>query len=193
MALPRRMGPRGSEVWQSMLDAAEQVLRDQGYGALTSRSVAEAIGVKQRLIYYYFQTMDELIVETFRRLAARDLERLKEAVASGMSPQDIWQHGIDNADTKLSAEFVALANRVEPLRLEVKAYIQESRQVIADALLKLPAADARDGRLQAVVAAFFATSSAIALHREAALGIDMGHAEVMAAIGQFLDRRTENA
>ena len=139
MALPRRMGPRGSEVWQSMLDAAEQVLRDQGYGALTSRSVAEAIGVKQRLIYYYFQTMDELIVETFRRLAARDLERLKEAVASGMSPQDIWQHGIDNADTKLSAEFVALANRVEPLRLEVKAYIQESRQVIADALLKLSA------------------------------------------------------
>src|ERR1043166_1173025 len=58
-----------------MLDGAEGILRDEGYAALTSRAVAERCGVKQRLVYYYFQTMDELIVETFRRMAVRELER----------------------------------------------------------------------------------------------------------------------
>ena len=54
-----------------MLDGAEVILRDEGYGALTSRRVAECINVKQRLVYYYFKTMDDLIVETFRRLSLR--------------------------------------------------------------------------------------------------------------------------
>ena len=48
-----------------MLDSAEDILREEGYGALTSRRVAERLGVKQRLVYYYFRTMDDLIAETF--------------------------------------------------------------------------------------------------------------------------------
>ena len=72
MTTARRMGPKGSPIWSSMLDAAEVILCEEGYGALTSRRVAERIGVKQRLVYYYFRTMDELIVETFRRLSSRE-------------------------------------------------------------------------------------------------------------------------
>src|SRR5579862_4551039 len=86
----RRMGPVGSETWHGMLDGAEIILREQGYAALTSRAIAEQIGVKQRLIYYYFQTMDELIVETFRRLSVRELERLRKALESEQPLRQIW-------------------------------------------------------------------------------------------------------
>jgi AcrR family transcriptional regulator len=48
----RRMGPPGSDNWHAMLDGAEAILRDEGHAALTSRAVAERIGVKQRLVYY---------------------------------------------------------------------------------------------------------------------------------------------
>lgn len=58
-----------------MLDSTGDILREEGYGALTSRRVAERLGVKQRLVYCYFQSMDDLIAEIFRRLAARELQR----------------------------------------------------------------------------------------------------------------------
>ena len=61
----RRMGPSGSEVWHSILDGADDILREEGHAELTSRRIAERIGVKQRLVYYYFNTMDDLVVALF--------------------------------------------------------------------------------------------------------------------------------
>ena len=75
----RRMGPPGSENWHAMLDGAEDILREEGHAALTSRRIADRIGVKQRLVYYYFRTMDDLIVEMFHRRSEMELTRLREA------------------------------------------------------------------------------------------------------------------
>ena len=138
MTAARRMGPKGSEIWHAMLDAAEQILQDQGYGELTSRSLAECVGVKQRLVYYYFATMDELIVETFRRLALREIERLDQAVASDHALREIWKVFGASADTKLVSEFCALANRIEGLREEVKAHIETCRRLKVAALQRGP-------------------------------------------------------
>ncbi|MDE2403107.1 MAG: TetR/AcrR family transcriptional regulator [Sphingomonadales bacterium] len=179
------MGPAGSEVWHSMLDGTETVLREEGYGALTSRRVAEVIGVKQRLIYYYFENMEDLIVATFRRSAARDIERLQESLSRDLPLDEIWERCVDNADARMTAEFVALANRIDKLRTEVIAYTERTRQMLADAIDRNVVSSDRANGLPPVAAAFFATSAAIALHREAALGIGMGHAEVLACIRVF--------
>ena len=80
----RRMGPPGSATWNLVLDAAERILIEEGYGELTSRRIAERIGIKQRLIYYYFHTMDDVIVETFRRMSRRELERLQNALKADL-------------------------------------------------------------------------------------------------------------
>lgn len=186
MTVTRRMGPAGSEGWHLILDGTEEVLREDGYGALTSRSVAERIGVKPRLIYYYFETMDDLIVQTFRRLAARDLERLTEALKDKKSLRDIWENCVDIADTRLTSEFVALANRSEGLRAEVVAYTEKTRQMLSDALLKSFRQSDPGAVAPPAAAVFFATSAAIALHREAALGIQTGHAETLAVIEAFI-------
>src|ERR1700743_1817780 len=110
-ATSRRMGTPGSANWHAMLDGAESVLREEGYAALTSRRIAEVIGVKQRLVYYYFQTMDDLIVETFRRLSIRELERLRAAAASERPIRELWNICIHTSDAPLISEFTALANR----------------------------------------------------------------------------------
>lgn len=180
------MGPPGSPVWHSMLDGAEEVLREEGYGALTSRRIAECIGVKQRLIYYYFHTMDDLIVETFRRLAIRDLENLSDAMAKKLSLHEIWEFCIDSTDSRLTSEFIALANRIERLRAEVISYTEKSRQMITEALAEAAAQAGGDAKIAPVAAAFLTTSAAIALHREAALGTTMGHAEALDVIRKAL-------
>lgn len=186
------MGPKGSDIWHSMLDAAEVILRDEGYGLLTSRRVAEVVGVKQRLVYYYFQTMDELIVETFRRLAARELDRMRGALASNHSLREIWDLCIQTTDTRIVQEFMALANRVDALRTEVRSFIEETRAMrvsaITAAMERAGGKAAPGGRLSPVAASIFAESAALALHREAQLGITSGHGDVMALIDGFLAR-----
>lgn len=186
MTPTRRMGPKGSDIWLSMLDAAETILQDQGYGELTSRSVAEKVGVKQRLVYYYFQTMDDLIVETFRRLALREIARCENAVASNHSLRETWNVFTAAADTKLVSEFMALANRSEPLRQEVTSHIATTRKLQIAAFEKALAVSGRKTSLAPSAAVMIANAAALAMQREAGLGLTTGHAEVLAAIEGFI-------
>lgn len=181
------MGPVGSQNWHAMLDAAEMILREEGYAALTSRRIAEQIGVKQRLVYYYFMTMDELIVATFRRLAVRELERLRNAASSQHPLREIWNVCIHTEDARLVTEFMALANRIEALRHEVIAFIEESRRMQVKALSDALEAKKTKSAIPAVAAALLATSVALSLGREAELGTTMGHAATVEVVMHYLN------
>jgi AcrR family transcriptional regulator len=182
----RRMGPPGSANWLAMLDGTEDTLREEGYAALTSRRIAERVGVKQRLVYYYFHTMDDLIVETFRRLSTRELARLEAAAVSEQPLHEIWNVCINTSDARLVSEFMALANRIPALKAEVVGFIGRARALQVDALSRamqdLPVAQA----LGASGLVMLATSAALSLNREAELGVREGHDEVLAAISAFL-------
>ena len=169
-----------------MLDGAEVILREEGYCALTSRRVAECIGVKQRLVYYYFQTMDDLIVETFRRLSMRELERLRQALASPRPLRQIWDVCIHTSDARLISEFMALANRNKALRKEVIGFIEESRVIQVKALSA--AIERRSGAsgIPPEGLAIMATSLALSFTREKELGVSAGHREILAVIEGFL-------
>jgi AcrR family transcriptional regulator len=182
----RRMGPVGSPSWHTMLDGAENILRDEGYAALTSRRIAEVIGVKQRLVYYYFQTMDDLIVETFRRLSVREMERLRTAAASRRPIRELWNICIHKGDARLISEFTALANRIPGLRKEVVRFIVESRAIQVNALSAAIKRKAKSNKIPPVGLALLATSVALSLTREEELGVDAGHKEIATLIGEFL-------
>ena len=182
----RRMGPAGSAMWSAMLDGAEDILRDEGYGAMTSRRIAERIGVKQRLVYYYFHTMDDLIVETFRRLSVRELERLARAMDSERPLRNIWDISIHTKDARLISEFMALANRIDRLRAEVVNFIEASRHIQVEALSAAMKARPDRGRIPPVGLAILATSVALTLNREGEVGVRTGHAEIAKVIRDLL-------
>ncbi len=66
------------------------------------------------------------------------------------------------------------------------AGIEEARVIQASAPTSALERTRRDGRISPVVPALLATSAAFSLAREAELGVDTGHAEIMEAIGAFL-------
>ena len=70
--------------------------------------------------------------------------------------------------------------------MEVKLFIEESRKLQIAALEQARSAGKAEEALPAIATAFFATSAALAMHREAALGIEGGHDEVRAAIDEFI-------
>jgi len=184
----RRMGPVGSDNWLAMLDAAEATLLEEGYGALTSRRIADRVGVKQRLVYYYFQTMDELIVETFRRMAARELERMRGCLKMEQPLRALWDVCIHTTDSRITSEFMALANRSASLRDEVTHFIEESRRIQAEAVERSLGESALPQPLDPAGVALLATGIALAMTRESALGISMGHDSVLRLVEALQSR-----
>jgi len=188
MASTRRMGSVESEMAESMMEAAEAILKEEGYAALTSRRIADYLGVKQRLIYYYFQTMDDLVRESFKRLSVRELDRLKSAASSKRPLHEIWDVCINTSDARLVSEFMALANRNEGIREEVVNFIEESRKIQVRTLRKEMSKHASgQGLPKADVIAFLGTSLALALNRESSLGITQSHAAVKKMIDGFFE------
>jgi len=182
----RRMGPPGSEVWHAMLDGGEDILREQGHAELTSRQIAERVGVKQRLVYYYFHTMDDLIVEMFRRSSERDLQRLQEVAASEMPLRQLWEICFHSHDARLISEYMALANRIPELRTEVIRFIEKSREIQVGAITAALERQPTKSRIPPFATALMAASIGLSLNREEQLGVTLGHAETFAVLEAFL-------
>jgi AcrR family transcriptional regulator len=183
------MGPTNSATWNLLLDGAESILKEEGYAELTSRRLAERVGVKQQLVYYYFKTMDALMVEAFRRLAKRDYERLKEVLASDQPLHQFWDMRSHEGDARLIAEFMALANRSQGVKKEVIDFIEKTRRMQSAAIAKAIKALKKNTGVAALspgAITFLVTSVALALTRESALGISTAHAEIEKLIGECL-------
>jgi AcrR family transcriptional regulator len=181
------MGPPGSATWNSILDAAEAILLEEGYAELTSRRIAERISIKQRLVYYYFHTMEDIVVEAFQRMSKRELERLETAFKTELPLHEVWGVCIHTTDSRLISEFMALAHRSEGVRKEVIHFIERSRALQVEALSR--AMQNQKGGIMGLPPAaitFMATSIALALTRESQLGISMGHRETERVISEAL-------
>jgi len=189
MATKKRMGPQDSAVSNALLDATERVLRKEGYAAATSRRVAEEAGVKQQLLYYYFHSMDDLFVASFKRRTKRGIERLKEHLASERPLHALWSERISAADSRITFEYMALANRNAGIRKEIKRFVEQSRQMEGEALSKLFDKRAIDGvPVSPAALSFLISATAILMRREADNGITSAHDDVASLVQWMLDR-----
>src|SRR4029453_19429787 len=82
MAEGRRPRKATEEKRARLLDATEEIMLKEGYAAVSSRSVATAVGINAPLVHYYFPTLDDLFVAVLRRRAGRNVMRMAEALAS---------------------------------------------------------------------------------------------------------------
>lgn len=176
----RRIGAEDSRTRGQLLDAAEQLVLDEGYAAVTSRRVAARAGLKPQLVHYYFRTMDDLFVEVFRRRAERDLEGFERAIAADGSLRNLWRLNADPRGAAFTIEFVALANHRKAIRDEIARYAERfrsvQRQAVADAL---DAAGVDNERLPPIVGQLLMTGLAQVLALDARLGVTTGHRETL--------------
>lgn len=128
MASPRRLGAPDAKNRTVLLDAAEQLMRDEGYAAVTSRRVAEKAGLKPQLVHYYFRTMDDLFMELFRRGAEAIVAFHERALNSPQPLWALWELTTDAKGTALTMEFIALANHRKALRAEIARYAELFRK-----------------------------------------------------------------
>ena len=58
----------GDAIRQRILDAAERVFAERGYVAAATREIAEAAGIRKRMLFYYFSSKDTLYRAVLERL-----------------------------------------------------------------------------------------------------------------------------
>ena len=133
MTSTRRIGTETSATRTALLDAAQQVLLEEGYAAATSRRVAARAGLKPQLVHYYFRTMDDLFLVLVRR-GQQNLERQAEVLASPFPLRALWELSNDPAAGALTIEFAALANHRKAIRAELAAYGEQFRRLQTNAL-----------------------------------------------------------
>ena len=186
---PRRIGAEDSKTRAQLLDAAEQLLLEDGYAAVTSRRVAAKAGLKPQLVHYYFRTMDDLFVEVFRRRADENLTRFERSATEDPSLGALWRVNADLRGAAFMIEFVALANHRKAIRAEIAAYAERWRATQLDALTTALAAAGIDAEeLPPSAALLFMTGLTQVLAIEEALGITAGHDATLGFVERAISR-----
>lgn len=171
------------------MDAVEAVMREQGYGALTARSVAQRAGLKHQLVYYYYQTLDDLLIATYERHMARYQARLEEAFRSGRPLHAFWLAHADPLDATLNMEFLSLANHNEGIRTRTIAFGEAVRRLGLDRLAMIfPQPTPGGERITPFSVTMAITAIGSVLGLESAIGISGGHAEMRALIDWCIDQ-----
>jgi TetR/AcrR family transcriptional regulator len=107
---------KSAKVRAAILDATEQIMKEAGYAAVSSRKVEGRAGLKSQLVHYYFRTMDELFAAVWQRYDDRFLENQARVLSSDRPLRALWERSIDPETTTLRHEFIALANHRETIR-----------------------------------------------------------------------------
>ncbi|QLL06746.1 TetR/AcrR family transcriptional regulator [Mycobacterium vicinigordonae] len=187
MTSARRIGAPDAKNRGLLLDAAEQLMLEEGYAAVTSRRLAHKAGLKPQLVHYYFRTMEELFLAVFRRRADEGLLVQAQLLQLPQPLWALWRFGTDPAFTRISMEFMALANHRKELRAEIAYYAErfreEQAQVVAEALQRYGSDE-----VPPIVWTVLMTSLSRFLVLEQALGMSGGHAETKSFVEEHLCR-----
>jgi AcrR family transcriptional regulator len=130
---------RGRRTRSQLLDAAAQLVGEVGWGAVTTRLVAERAGVNAALVHYHFSSVSELLSTAALQFAERVLAESVEALeaadpADGIERMlaDLARYTGTDPDSLLLAEAFLAAHRLPELRASLAALVADFRSRVAE-------------------------------------------------------------
>ncbi len=166
-----------------LIEAAVDVIRTEGYAALSARRLAEKVGLKRQIVHYYFRTIEELLLSVVRFYGDRGLARFAEVIRTDPL-RVIWEVQADSSSTAFA--FMAMASHRPTVRAEMTRYMDEFRRFQTEAVTDYFAARGIKPALPPVALVIMLQSISQALASEASLGATRGHDETRAAIKEML-------
>ncbi len=97
---------RGQATRDRIVDAAREILVENGHGGTSTRAVAERAGVRLSLVHYHFGGKQGLLVEVLQRENDHLLERQRELYASPGPLAEKWRIACDLLDEDVRSGYV---------------------------------------------------------------------------------------
>ena len=187
MATVRRVGGEKSATRALILQATEELIREQGYASVSTRRVAARAGLKPSLVHYYFPTTDDLFVAVSRRGAEESDRMMEEALNSDDPLRALWKFFSDTSRTAISLEFMAMANHRESVRQHMAEHSEAMRKRQIEVLTRVleEKYSGPDGCPPAGLSVILAGIGRC-LVMEGGLGVTEGHEEARALVEQWL-------
>jgi len=107
MRSPAGVGAGKSKRLGAIVDSALTLMIEEGYAAVTYRSVAARAGVAAGLVQYYFPSLDDLFIAGLRRRTDEIIERLTEVGKAEQPLRAVWEYASNRSGTALLMEFMA--------------------------------------------------------------------------------------
>jgi AcrR family transcriptional regulator len=177
---------RGEETRQRLLAAAVELVQEVGWGAVSTRAIAQRAGVPPGLVHYHFRSVTDLLVDATVPAVTGMVDELLAVLETA---QDV-PAGIDTllaavagyaADwaandqaSRLTGEAFLAATRVPRLQAELAAVLARARAVFADWLRR----HGYPGEAEPAATVLVAALDGLVLHRTVDQRLD-----VMAAAG----------
>ncbi|HSA51128.1 MAG TPA: TetR/AcrR family transcriptional regulator [Yinghuangia sp.] len=189
MAARRRVGRESSETRARILECAEQLMLEEGYAAISYRTLGAKAGVTGALVQYYFPTFDDLFATMVRERSERSLNELVKGLATDRPLRALWKYANHKEATALTAELVAVANHRKAIRAEMAQAGEKARALALEAVSRTLSDDRfLDEPISPDVLVFLITSTPRMVAMEQSTGMTTSHAETMAYLERFLDR-----
>lgn len=179
-----------------LLDAAERLLVDIGYAAITTRKVATEAGVNHGLVHYYFGAMEELFVQVLERFTRRLIDRQAEMYATDEPFLEKWRRAMRYLDEdfasgyqKVWLELQAMSWNRPELQDRVARVNHEWRRVVTDAVITAAddhGVDTTRFPIDAIVSLVLTFNQGMILERHS--GVSKGHRSFL----QMIDRTLED-
>jgi len=177
---------------EALLDAAERLLVDVGYAAITTLRLAAEAGVNHGLVHYYFGSNENLLVRALERFTARLVARQRELYAADMPFIEKWRQamrylvGDDVTYEKIWLELQAMAWNDPELRERLARVNAEWRAVLTDAFEQARREYGIEMPLEALVSLVLTFNVGVMVERLG--GIETGHQALLDWIDEWLSR-----
>lgn len=187
-AAPQRLARASAE--NALLDAAERLLVDVGYAAITTRKLAEEAGVNHGLVHYYFGSNENLLVRALERFTERMIGRQRELYATDVPFVDKWRTAMrylvseDVTYEKIWLELQALGWNNPDQRERLARVNAEWRAVLTEAFEEPHRELGIDMPVEALVSLVMTFNLGIIVERLG--GIETGHAALLEWIDRWL-------
>lgn len=188
MATVRRVGTESSKTRAVLLDCVVQLMLEEGYAAVSYRSLAAKAGVTAGLVQYYFPTFDDLFVALVRDRAERSLRKLEEGLRTDRPLRALWKYANHEDAAALTVELMGAANHRKALRAEMAKAGEDARKVVLTAVAGNPKYRMFYGApVSPDVVVFLITSTPRMVSMEQSAGMTTSHAETIAFLERYLD------
>lgn len=184
MSEPKKRVRRDPETTRGLiLDMTEKLMVDEGYAAVSSRRIAQELGLNSATIHYYYPTTDDVFIALHRRMTDRQLEGLEKVLSSEDPLQAFWDFQSGWTQTALGVEFVALANHRKAIRDTLAGSTDAAREIQSALLARAFGDLALDPAVMPPIAlATILVAIGRLLANEERVGITRGHGETRAVV-----------